>query len=117
MINRDKHNLIPKVLLAVLTVSGVAIFSGQAVTAQTNLQSYRVLVNSDRDTTNPDQILTLREAIEIVNNTLAWDDLSPVEQKQVTVINQPQASRIEFALSAPIKIELSKTLPPLLSPG
>ena len=117
MINRDKYNLIPKVLLTVLTVSGVAIFSGQTVTAQTNLQSYRVLVNSDRDTINPDQALTLREAIEIVNNTLTWDDLSPVEQKQVTVINQAQASRIEFALSAPVKIELQETLPPLLSPG
>lgn len=115
-INRDKYNLIPKVLLTVLTVSGVAI-SGQAVTAQANLQSYRVLVNSDRDTINPDQQLTLREAIEIVNNTLTWDDLSPVEQKQVEVIKQPQASRIEFALAAPVKIELSETLPPLLSPG
>ncbi|PSB09165.1 cell envelope biogenesis protein OmpA [Pleurocapsa sp. CCALA 161] len=116
-INRDKHNLISQVLLTVLTVSGVAIFSGQTVTAQTNLQSYRILVNSDRDTINPDQSLTLREAIEIVNNTLTWDDLSAAEQKQVTVINQPQASQIEFALAAPIKIELQETLPPLLSPG
>jgi outer membrane protein OmpA-like peptidoglycan-associated protein len=115
-INRDKYNLIAHVLLTVLTVSGVAI-SGQAVTAQASFKSYRVLVNSDRDTINPDQTLTLREAVEIVNNTLAWDDLSPVEQKQVNVINQPQASRIEFALPAPVKIELQKTLPPLLSPG
>ncbi|MGL5796151.1 MAG: hypothetical protein ACRC06_17465, partial [Waterburya sp.] len=65
-INRDKHNLIPQVLLTVLTVSGVAIFSGQTVTAQVIPQSYRVLVNSDRDTTNPDQALTLREAISLV---------------------------------------------------
>jgi outer membrane protein OmpA-like peptidoglycan-associated protein len=118
-INRDKYNLIPKVLLTVLTVSGVVISSGQTVTAtaKASFKSYRVLVNSDRDTINSDRQLTLREAIEIVNNTLTWDDLSPVEQKQVTVINQPQASRIEFALSAPVKIELQKTLPPLLSPG
>ncbi|NJO94736.1 MAG: OmpA family protein [Pleurocapsa sp. CRU_1_2] len=116
-INRDKNNLIFPVLLTVLTVSGVAIFSEQTATAQASFKSYRVLVNSDRDTINPDQQLTLREAIEIVNNTLSWDDLSPVEQKKVTVIHQPQASRIEFALSAPAKIELSETLPPLLSPG
>lgn len=116
-INSDQHKSIAQVLLTVLTVSGVAIFSGQTVTAQASLQSYRVLVNSDRDTIKPDQALTLREAIEIVNNTLAWDELSPVEQKQVTVINQPQASRIEFALAAPVKIELQATLPPLLSPG
>jgi outer membrane protein OmpA-like peptidoglycan-associated protein len=115
-INRDKNNLIAHVLLTVLTVSGVAI-SGQAVTAQASFKSYRVLVNSDRDTINPDQTLTLREAISLVNNTLAVSDLSAAEQKQVTVINQPQASRIEFALSAPVKIELSETLPPLLSPG
>jgi outer membrane protein OmpA-like peptidoglycan-associated protein len=116
MINRDKNNLMAHVLLTVLTVSGVAIFSEQTVTAQANLQSYRVVVNSDRDTINPDQQLTLREAIEIVNNTLTWDDLSPVEQKQVEVIKQPN-SRIEFELPAPVKIELSETLPPLLSPG
>lgn len=116
-INSDQHKSIAQVLLTVLTVSGVAIFSGQTVTAQASLQSYRVLVNSDRDTINPDQALTLREAIEIVNNTIAWDELSPVEQKQVTVINQPQASRIEFALAAPVKIELQATLPPLLSPS
>ncbi|MBW4534605.1 MAG: OmpA family protein [Pleurocapsa minor HA4230-MV1] len=116
-INRDKHNLIPKVLLTVLTVSGVAIFSGQTVTAQANFKSYRVLVNSDRDTINPDRQLTLREAISLVNNTLSLSELSPAEQKQVTVIQESNASRIEFDLPAPIKIELQKPLPPLLNSG
>jgi outer membrane protein OmpA-like peptidoglycan-associated protein len=117
-INRDKYNLIPKVLLTVLTVSGVVISSGQTVTAtaKASFKSYRVLVNSDRDTINPDQTLTLREAISLVNNTLAVSDLSAAEQKQVEVIKQPN-SRIEFELPAPVKIELSETLPPLLSPG
>jgi outer membrane protein OmpA-like peptidoglycan-associated protein len=117
MINRDKHNLIAHVLLTVLTVSGVAIFSEQAVIAQTSFKSYRVLVNSDRDTIIADQELTLREAISLVNNTLPFSDLSAAEQKQVQVVNEPNASRIEFDLSAPVKIELQETLPPLLSSG
>ncbi|MGL4880242.1 MAG: OmpA family protein, partial [Waterburya sp.] len=116
-INRNQDNLIAKVLLTVLTVSGVIIFSGQTTIAQSSSQSYQVLVNSDRDTTNPDQTLTLREAINLVNNTLAVSDLSATEQKQVTVIKQSNASRIEFALPAPIKIELQAPLPPLLNPG
>jgi outer membrane protein OmpA-like peptidoglycan-associated protein len=116
-INRDKHNLISPVLLTALIISGVAIFSGQTVTAQTNLKSYRVLVNSDRDTIIPNQEVTLREAISLVNNTLSLSDLSAAEQKQVEVVNEPNSSRIEFDLSAPVKIELQETLPPLLSPG
>jgi outer membrane protein OmpA-like peptidoglycan-associated protein len=117
IINRNKNNLIAQVLLTVLAVSGVAIFSEQAVTAQTNSKSYRVLVNSDRDTTQPDRELTLREAISLVNNTLDLSALSAAEQKQVEVVNEPNASRIQFDLSAPVKIELQETLPPLLSPG
>jgi outer membrane protein OmpA-like peptidoglycan-associated protein len=116
-INRDKYNLISPVLLTALIISGVAIFSGQTVTAQANLKSYRVLVNSDRDITKPDQELTLREAISLVNNTLDLSNLSTAEQKQVEVLDKLNASRIEFALSAPVKIELQETLPPLLSPG
>lgn len=121
-INSNNHNLIPKILLTALIVVGAITLQASTAFAQVDFkshrfQSYKVLVNSDRDTINPDQQLTLREAIEIVNNTLTWDDLSPTEQKQVTAINQPQASRIEFALPAPVKIELVEVLPALLSPG
>ncbi|WP_019508841.1 OmpA family protein [Pleurocapsa sp. PCC 7319] len=117
-INSDIQNSISKVLLTALTISGVIAFKAENAQAQSEFQSYRVLVNSDRDgEIEADRELTLREAIAIVNNTLSWSELSPAEQKQVTAINQPEASRIEFDLPAPVKIELLETLPPLFSPG
>lgn len=112
------QKLLLQVLLTPLIISGAISFQKQTATAQPGLQSYQVLVNSDRDgEIEPNQELTLREAISLVNNTLSWQELSPAEQAQVTEVNQPNASRIEFDLPAPVKIELLKTLPPLISPG
>lgn len=117
-INSDIQNSISKVLLTALTISGVIAFKAEIAQAQSEFRSYRVLVNSDRDLPiKPDQELTLREAINLFNNTLPLSKLSPAERKQVTPINQPEASRIEFDLPAPVKIELFETLPPLLSSG
>ncbi|BAZ43346.1 hypothetical protein NIES4102_03460 [Chondrocystis sp. NIES-4102] len=119
-INRDrnKHNLI-SILLTVLTLGSVVI--GLSVSAasitKTSFKSYRVVVNSDRDTIESDQFLTFREAIGLVNNTLALSDLSIVEQQQVTIIEPPNASRIEFYFNTPVTIKLQDTLPPLFSPG
>ncbi len=118
IINRDKHNLISQILLTALVVGGITIFSGQKTIAQSNFESYQVLVNSDRDIPiKPDRELTFREAIAVVNNTLSFSELSPAEQKQVKVINESNSSRIEFDLPAPVKIELQAILPPLFSPG
>ncbi|MEL6928343.1 MAG: right-handed parallel beta-helix repeat-containing protein, partial [Cyanobacteria bacterium J06600_6] len=114
----DRHNLIPslipKLYLAALTI---CCLQPQSALAQPDLQSYRIVVNSDRDEINADGSLTLREAIEIANNTLTWDDLSHAEQEQVTTIYQWDASRIEFDFSEPVTIELTSLLPPLISPG
>ncbi|MBE9046447.1 OmpA family protein [Pleurocapsales cyanobacterium LEGE 10410] len=111
LFNSDRRNQI-SILLAALTIAG--LLNGKAV-SQSAFESYRVVVNSDRDTVEPDAELTLREAIKLVNNTLAYDKLTPTEQQQVELT--ANSSRIEFNFSAPVKIELERILPPLLSPG
>ncbi len=121
-INSAQQKRIAKVLLGTITISGLIPGQAQQALGQSNLpnlQSFKVVVNSDRDTLNPDQELTLREAIAIVNNTLTWDELSFKEQEQVTNIDSSDvsASRIEFDFSTPVKIELESILPPLISPG
>jgi len=100
--NSDKKNwyLIKKVLL------------------QSKFQSYQIVVNSDLDgEINPDQDLTLREAISLVNNTIDLSELSASEAKQVMLIEDSKTSRIEFGMSSPMTIELKDILPPLISPG
>ncbi len=79
----------------------------------------RVIVNSDRDgIVTPDTFLTLREAIELANGSLALSQLSSAEQKQVKSLNFDVPSRIEFNLP-PKKttIRLVSILPPLAIPG
>ena len=102
-------------LLLIASIATGLIPLGQKATAQSNLQSFKVVVNSDRDTVKPDGELTLREAINLVNNTLAYDKLTPAERQQVELT--ANTSRIEFNFSTPVKIELNEILPPLLSPG
>ena len=117
-INSDHKKLISKVLLTACTIAGFVTLSGQSGLAQSKFKSYQVVVNSDRDgAINPDRELTLREAISLVNNTLAWEDLSIAEQKQVKLVKQPETSRIEFGMSSPMTIALLDTLPPLINPG
>jgi outer membrane protein OmpA-like peptidoglycan-associated protein len=119
--NRNPLNPIPQVFLTILVASSLLASQKQSASAQEDLSSFKpsfkILVNSDRDEINPDQELTLREAINLVNRTLTWQELSAPEQKQVTTIPNKDASRIEFDFAAPVKIELESTLPPLINPG
>ena len=110
--NNDRRNRIPFLLILLI---GSLIPFGEKTLAQPKLQSFKVVVNSDRDTINPDRELTLREAINLVNNTLSYTELSPAEQQQVEAVSN--SSRIEFNLPTPAKIELQNTLSPLVSPG
>lgn len=86
----------------------------------------RVVVNSNQDgPIQADDILTLREAIEIANGTLPLERLSPAERAQVQPLppGNPQnaalpRSRIEFNLPAgSTTIRLVDMLPPLAAPG
>ncbi|MBD2740875.1 OmpA family protein [Coleofasciculus sp. FACHB-1120] len=87
-----------------------------SATAQT--ENLKVVVNSNQDgAVNPDETLTLREAIEIVNGTLPLDRLSSAEQSLVSS-NGGTGSLIAFNLpSADTTIRLVDVLPPLARPG
>lgn len=89
-----------------------------AIANSTPSPSLRVIVNSDRDQPiQPDEVLTLREAVALVNGTLSLDQLSPTEAAQVTALAE-STSRIEFDLPADqTTIYLTELLPPLASPG
>jgi outer membrane protein OmpA-like peptidoglycan-associated protein len=80
---------------------------------------YRVIVNSDRDgPIQADNEITLREAIEIVNNTLLFNELSIVEKAQVQQLAPDRVSNIEFALPfGQTTIRLQEVLPPLVATG
>ncbi|MBF1990937.1 OmpA family protein [Fischerella thermalis] len=77
----------------------------------------RVVVNSNQDgNPTPDNAVTLREAIAIVNGTLPTAKLSNAEKAQVTPTTG--ASRIEFNLPAgATTIQLQTQLPDLATPG
>jgi outer membrane protein OmpA-like peptidoglycan-associated protein len=84
----------------------------------TPIPALRVIVNSNQDgNVQPDNQLTLREAIELVNGTLKVEQLSAAEKAFV----QPATgggSRIEFNLpNGASTIQLQKILPDLESPG
>ncbi|KOP24881.1 cell envelope biogenesis protein OmpA [Hapalosiphon sp. MRB220] len=78
----------------------------------------RVVVNSNQDgSPTPDNAVTLREAIAIVNGTLPTAKLSAAEKAQVTPTTSG-SSRIEFNLPAgATSIELQTQLPDLATPG
>lgn len=99
-------------LLAALsdTVTGV-----KALDVRSGQKSLRVVVNSNQDgAVQPNNALTLREAIEIVNGTLPLDKLSEPEKAQVFSSDTP---KIEFNLPAEqTTINLQDILPPLATP-
>ncbi|MEL6260922.1 MAG: OmpA family protein [Cyanobacteria bacterium J06631_12] len=74
-----------------------------------------VTVNSDLDgPITPDESLTLREAIEIVNGTLPIVALSRTE---AALIRPNDSDRIEFALLGDTRIELEAVLPAITAAG
>jgi hypothetical protein len=79
------------VALLLLTLPDVA-------TSQTQ-SHFRVVVNSNQDgAVKADNVVTLREAIALVNGTLPVDRLSQAEKTQVTRLNATNTSQIEFNL-------------------
>ncbi|MEO0869479.1 MAG: right-handed parallel beta-helix repeat-containing protein, partial [Cyanobacteria bacterium J06642_11] len=85
---------------------------GQAAMAAT---PYAVIVNSAADgEVRPDDALTLREAIEVVNGTLPLTELSPAERARVTPAESPV---VNFSLTGETTIALESTLPPITAAG
>jgi len=78
-------------------------------------QNYHITVNSNLDgDITPDEYLTLREAIALINNTLTTEELSELERSQVQTLPHNQPSHIEFNLNDGENIIiLQSLLPPL----
>ena len=79
------------------------------------LPAYRITVNSPLDgPITPDQVLTLREAIELANGTLLPANLSQAEATQVQPLPMADGSQIGFALpGGDTQISLMDLLPPI----
>ncbi len=85
--------------------------------AQASRVNLKIVVNSDRDTIQADNGLTLREAIALLNGDLKLDKLSSEERAQVSE-SLTGGSRIEFNLPAGgMKINLDRELPPIQVAG
>jgi len=100
----------------------ISILTILCVTAKTNAQptnSLEVVVNSNQDgAIQPDNALSLREAIALVNNQLSVEKLSSAEKAQIKLLAPNTPSRITFNLpTGQTIIRLKEILPPLTSPG
>ena len=108
---------ITKIISLLVGVLSVLTISTRATAQPTN--GVVVVVNSNQDgVIQPDDALTLREAIAIVNGQLSAEQLSDAEKALVKPLEVNTASRIEFNLPPEqTTIRLKEMLPPLASPG
>ena len=89
------------------------------------LEPLRVVVNSNQDTVARDNVITLREAIALINGDLKLTDLTEAERRQVSrpVTSNEQykngpVSRIEFQLAPDqTTIRLQQPLPAIVKSG
>jgi hypothetical protein len=85
----------------------------------------RVVVNSNQDTVARDNVITLREAIALINGDLKLADLNELERRQVSrpIVSNEQyknlpVSRIEFQLPMDkTTIRLQQVLPAIVKSG
>jgi hypothetical protein len=82
--------------------------------AQTAPTAYQITVTSNQDGVQPDDRITLREAIELANGSLVYSQLSDLEKTQV----KPSSSNtIGFNLSpGQTVISLKSSLPDVIKP-
>jgi len=108
---------ITKIISLLVGVLSVLAVSTRATAQPTN--GVVVVVNSNQDgVIQPDDALTLREAIAIVNGQLSAEQLSDAEKALVKPLEVNTASRIEFNLPPEqTTIRLNEMLPSLASPG
>ena len=91
--------------------------SGVAKSSTIQHSPLQVIVNSNLDgSVKAEEVVTLREAIALVNGTLTLDKLSDRQRSQVTTLNNAP-SQIKFNLPPQATtINLTEILPPLISP-
>lgn len=117
-VNQHK-TLFPASNLLVFDALLLTFLAAPIKTTAQPINSVAVVVNSNQDgLIQPDNALTLREAIEIVNGKLSLDRLSEAEKAQVRTLEPNTPPRIEFNLpSDQTTIRLKGLLPSLASPG
>ncbi|MGA7933442.1 MAG: hypothetical protein WCA35_07835, partial [Kovacikia sp.] len=83
----------------VLLTSIALLTASPLLAAPDPAPALRVVVNSNQDgPVQPDDVLTLREAIELINGTLPLDQLSAAERAQVEQLGPGLPARIDFNL-------------------
>jgi outer membrane protein OmpA-like peptidoglycan-associated protein len=108
-----------KFLLSYLRISqlllGVLCWGWCSPSIAAPSQYLRITVNSDRDDIQADGLLTLREAISIVNGQLSLDRLNPAERKLVKA--RDDRHQIDFQLPPnQSRIALNSELPAIVTP-
>ncbi len=117
-ISSGQRAALPWQAIACLSPLFTLPFASAAIAAPAPLTpTFNVTVTSAQDgPAQPDDRLTLREALLLVNGTLTRDQLSPAEQAQVTPTTG--GSRIGFNLPVgQTTIRLVELLPPLEQPN
>jgi outer membrane protein OmpA-like peptidoglycan-associated protein len=110
---------IPSTVLLTFEVLLLTLFAVPMRATAQSTNPLAVVVNSNQDgNVQPDNALTLREAIALVNGQLSLDRLSEAEKAQVRPLDSNTSSRIEFNLPPDqTTIQLQGLLPALASPG
>ncbi|MBE9139051.1 OmpA family protein [Nodosilinea sp. LEGE 07088] len=100
-----------------LTIPGAGLAIAPAL-GQSALPGYGLRVTSPLDApVAADDVLTLREALELANGTLTPTELSPAEQALVEALPPGQGSQISFALpEGETTIALTDLLPEIVAP-
>jgi outer membrane protein OmpA-like peptidoglycan-associated protein len=100
-----------------LVLSGGSALPAQANNDATNVHNLTLTVNSDRDEVKPDDVLTLREAIEVINGKIKLDRLTAAERQQY-VPEVMNGSKIVFKLPVGShQIQLQSVLPAIIQQG
>ncbi|WP_055074314.1 OmpA family protein [Pseudanabaena sp. 'Roaring Creek'] len=106
--------------IGLIVVEGMVFGSSDFAIAETSSPNYQITVNSDRDDEiQPNNEMTLREAMAIANGSLSIDRLSESERAQIKPLAaNAKGSRIIFNLPPNrTTIKLRKALPDITSPN
>ena len=111
--NLPKWDVPLKLALALLSTLAIpAIATAEPSSMIAPLTNVKIVVNGNTDTLVPDEVITLREAIAIVNGTLPLEQLSGAEQQQVTRTDLPSAQTVPIDYQPPPGSRIEFNLPP-----
>lgn len=116
----------PLALAATIALaSQTAVYAQSKSSSTSSIEPLQVVINSHQDVVAKDEVITLREAILLVNGQMKLEDLSARERTQVSrpvmsgeTYKGLPVSRIEFQLpTEQSMIRLQTALPPIVKSG